>query len=167
MRTKNPILLKLLKLIGKEPCASKINYENEKLIENLVNFIKLSLNEFCCQVRTYNLNFSPHFGLSVAALTDVARMNLAGSAACRLSRWSRMLLLLPPEAPAMMPVAPLAPLMLPRLEPFDPRLLCECSLRLKLMRKLVCFFKRSIWLVHAISESRRSSWLAPNDADPS
>ena len=129
--------------------------------------------EVKCTEATYKRNFSFHLGLSVAPLTDVARMNLAGRAAWRLSRCSRpacrlqllllllelLLLLLPMLEAAPMqprldrPSPPMWFLLPPADEPPDDATLV--SLRLKLSRKLECFLSRSMGTI-VTNESRLS-----------
>lgn len=133
---------------------------------------------------TYNRNFSFHLGLSVAPLTDVARINFAGSAAWRLSRCSRpcmmqllleLLLLLLLLLPITLMVLLEALVRLDRLEgpiwlvlppaemtTFD--VTTPGSLRLKLRRKLECFFSLSTGIM-ATKESRR--WSFDDDDDGS
>lgn len=126
---------------------------------------------------TYKRNFSFHLGLSVAFLTEVARMNLAGRAAWMLSRCSRPcrlqvlleLLLLPLLLQLLFPVvelgirldrpAPpiwLVPILLPPELP-AAALNGAGSFRLKLKRKLECFLSRSIGTIET-----RDSRLSPD-----
>lgn len=122
---------------------------------------------------TYKRNFSFHFGLSVAFLTEVARMNLAGRAAWMLSRCSRpcrlqvLLLLLLLLLQLLLPVvelgtkfdraAPPAIWLAAILPP--PELAADWatlgSFRLKLSRKLECFLSLSIGTIET-KESRLS-----------
>ena len=96
---------------------------------------------------TYKRNFSFHLGLSVAFLTEVARMNFAGRAALRLSVDEPMAPLPPPDDRWPGDVAAVADV-------------GGLSFRLKLRRKLLeCFLSLSIWTGKLMRESRRPSPL--------